>query len=263
MSDESKSPSYLGRGGLTRKRSVSLDETNKDRDDSEGKDASSIKEPDSAKNLHAVADIVRDMMLPESGHIHVSPAFGVESKGGLAANRKLYRAHRQMRLAVLEASKRFEEQQAQHAKEVLIARQAKEGGAGSAGLVMRHGYTKQVSSDAIRQLLSENAARQQEMVAVASRKGGRGKRTRKKTISDIRVMLNAIGTEDTGVSSPTSAEPPELTPAQSSPIVLPDASAKNLETEGPSRSATVPGEFRATADPFSRKGRYGAIAYPT
>lgn len=264
-SPSSKSPGYLGRG----KRSVSLDETEKRKIESEIKaepnHRKKLENLNSSGDLSAMADIVRDMLLPESGHIHVKPDFGVDSKGALATNRKLYRAHRQMRLAVLEASKRFEEQQAQHAKEVLMARQAKEGGAGTAGLVMRHGYSKQVSSDAIRKLLSENQAQQQQLVAMASKKGGRGRRTRKKTISDMSGMLAVIGAEEVGSSSPPlAAKPPPLNAAQSSPIVLPESPtpAKNLESEGPSRKATVPGQFRTTTDPFSRKGRYGSIANP-
>ena len=261
LSDGSKSPSYLGRGSIARKRSVSLDDKDVQKDSSENVSEVLADSDD----LHKVADIVRDMLLPETDHTH---QFGIDdkSKSALAVNRKLYRAHRQMRLAVLEASKRFEEQQAQHAKEVLMARQAKEGGM-SAGLVMRHGYSKQISSDAIRQLMAENQAQQQQLVAKASRKGGRGKRTRKKTISDMSGMLTSIGQDEMGAmaTEASAPQPPELPPAKASPI-LPkktlDTPAKNLESEGPSRAATVPGEFRATTDPFSRKGRYGGLASP-
>ena len=256
-------PSYLGRSEITRKRSVSLDEKSSNIDDSENKsDELEVGNED----LHVVADMVRDMLLPETDHSH---AFGVDDsmKSALVVNRKLYRAHRQMRLAVLEASKRFEEQQAQHAKEVLIARQVEESGAMSAGLVMRHGYSKQISREAIRQLLSENLAQQQQLVAVASKKGGRGKRTRKKTISDMSGMLTSIAQEETAAVATEVVEvantPPALVAAQSPPVV-PDpieTPAKTLE-EGPSRAATVPGDFRKTSDPFSRAGRYGAIASP-
>jgi len=173
-----------------------------------------------------------------------------------------------MRLAVFEASKRFEEQQAQHAKEVLIARQAMESGSMSAGLVMRHGYSKQISREAIQQLLSENHAQQQQLLAVASKKGGRGKRTRKKTISDMSGMLTSIGQDETSAIGTEASEAPiaplELVVAQSSPVAPEkvEAPVQKLESEGPSRKATVPGDFRKTNDPFSPQGRYGAIANP-
>lgn len=274
-SDGSKSESYVGRGDLIRKRSVSYDDKDK-KDDSETKDESENRSESESRSeklagpeeLNAVADIVRDMLLPETDHTHKKGGLGVDdkSKSALVVNRNLYRAHRQMRLAVLEASKRFEEQQAEHAKELLMARQAKEVGATTAGLVMRHGYNKQVSSEAIRQLLSENKAQQQQLVAMASRKGGRGRRTRKKTISDMSGMLSTIGTEDmSGPAPETFAEPPALAPAKSSPAAAPEVvevPAKKLESEGPSRAATVPGDFRTTTDPFSPKGKYGAITTP-
>lgn len=258
------SPNYLERSDIARKRSVSLDETSGHRDDSENK---SEGQEAGNEDLHVVADIVRDMLLPETDHNHASAEFGFDdkSKSALVVNRKLYRAHRQMRLAVLEASKRFEEQQAEHAREVLMARQAKETGAISAGLVMRHGYNRQISSEAIRQLLSENLAQQQQLVAVASKKGGRGKRTRKKTISDMSGMLTSIGQDEMSVIATQAADPPpDLVATPSSPVV-PDkieTPAKKLESEGPSRAATIPGDFRKTNDPFSRQGRYGALASP-
>lgn len=275
-SNGSRSPSYLGRGENARKRSVSYDEKAKDELENRESESKGELESKSEKlvgpdELHAVADIVRDMLLPETGHINVSSSdLGVDdktSKSALVANRKLYRAHRQMRLAVLEASKRFEEQQAEHAKELLMARQAKEAGATTAGLVMRHGYHKQVSSRAIRQLLSENQAQQQQLVAVASRKGGRGRRTRKKTISDMSGMLSSIGQDEmVGVAVEAATEPPALEATQSTPLVptasVDTAAAKQLESEGPSRAATVPGNFRTTTDPFSPKGKYGAITTP-
>lgn len=233
-------------------RSQSMDEKDKFKDDSEVK---------TDEDLHAVADAMRDMLLPETDHTH--PSHDLEdvvkdkSKSALVVNRKLYRAHRQMRLAVMEASKRFEEQQVQHAEDVLMARQQKEGGVVTAGLVMRHGHTKQVSSDAIRKLLSENKEQQQQLVAMATRRGGRGKRSRKKTISDMSGMLSSIGQEELGaIAVEASAVPPILVTAASSPVVLPE---KKLETDGPPLAATVPGKFRKTTDPFSLVGKYGAV----
>merc|ERR1712232_558208 len=73
-----------------------------------------------SKNCHSVADSVQEIILPERdclGPVAAESKEAVadkdESKSGLIVNRKLYRNHRnrQIRLAVLEASKRFEEQQ--------------------------------------------------------------------------------------------------------------------------------------------------------
>lgn len=257
---------YGGRGTLTRKRSVSLDDRDKNNDNSQNDDSENKNEGND--DLHAVADIVRDMLLPETDHTHLHNSQDFDelakdkTKSALVVNRTLYRAHRQMRLAVLEASKRFEEQQTQHAKEVLLARQQKEVGAVTAGLVMRHGEKKQVTSEAIRKLLSENKAQQQQLVALATKKGGRGRRSRKKTISDMSAMLSSIGQDEmTAIATEAQAQtsspsPPPLIASQSTPVAKPE------QVETPARAATVPGEFRSTTDPFGLKGKYGAIANP-
>jgi hypothetical protein len=59
------------------------------------------------------ADARRAMMLPEHEHNdeEIDDIVKDRTKSILVVNQKLYRAHRQMRLAVLEASKRFEEDQ--------------------------------------------------------------------------------------------------------------------------------------------------------
>merc|ERR1712176_1390282 len=114
-------------------------------------------------------------------------------------NRKLYRAHRQMRLAVLEASKRFEEQQAAHAKEVILSQREAEDANSNvvpAGLVMRRGHKGQVSSEQVKCLLRKEASQQQVLVEKATKRGGRGKRSRKKTISDMSGMLQSSLTQD-------------------------------------------------------------------
>jgi hypothetical protein len=111
----------------------------------------------------------------------------------LVVNRKLYRAHRHLRLAVLEASKRFEEQQAEHAKQVIsAAREASERHPGRerhrvvpAGLVMWHGQKKLVSTNSIRALLDRNWEQQNSLVEKANRSSGRGRRSKKKTVSDM------------------------------------------------------------------------------
>ena len=273
---------YLALPGLsskpspyTRRRSRSVD----DQDKKEGEDG----------NLHVVAHAVRDMLLPETDHAHVKKfdelVGGKDSKSALQVNRQLYRAHRQMRLAVLEASKRFEEQQAEHARDVILAQRQEAdqadptmGGMIQAGLVMRHGHKKQVSSEAIGQLLRQNRSQQQALVEKANRRGGRGRRSRKKTISDMSGMLSSMGQDElatiaaqateAAASEEIAAEPTMLAESKtlgaaptaqgfgSSDSQRPDIVAD----DGTIRGATVPGEFRSTKDPFGKQGRYGAVA---
>lgn len=230
--------------------------------------------------LHNLADAVRDMILPETDHVHTKHLDSVVKDGKkstLMVNRQLYRAHRQMRLAVLDASKRFEEQQTAHAREVILAQREAEGktdglGMIQAGLVMRHGHKKQVSSEAIRKLLQENRVQQQALVEKANRRGGRGRRSRKKTISDMSGMLSSMGADELGGIASAAAmmnanEPPLLQAAKTfgdkfdlpnEPVVV-VVVPEEIPTEGHLRSATVPGQFRTTRDPFSKEGKYGSI----
>lgn len=272
---------------------------------------------DPGSRLSAVTEGVEvvKMILPETDHIHsINPdldnALQDGSKTALVVNRKLYRAHRQMRLAVLEASKRFEEQQAEHAKELILAAREEDenetnNGMIQAGLVMRHGHIKQVSSQAIRTLLDSNRLQQEALVEKANKRGGRGRRSRKKTFSDMSGMLASMGSEDLSstIARATAADALEdddetrkmsllyndSTPATvvedeallddvvkpfmsvvgttepfgglvSSDHLAVSAAAHDLlaEQDGHLRSATVPGEFRKTSDPFGKAGRYGA-----
>jgi hypothetical protein len=231
------------------------------------------------KDLMVVADVVRDMMLPETDHEHALRT-GIEnikdeSKSALVVNRKLYRAHRQMRMAVLEASKRFEEQQSAHAKEVILAQRVLEEeaegktevgmGMIQAGLVMRHGHKGQVSSEAIRSMLKENRVQQQALVEKATRRGGRGRRSRKKTISDMSAMMNSMGQDEMLTIAVSAAmEPPVLEESKtlSSKNLLAVSNSADLElsdVEGDIRGATIPGAFRKTRDPFSNEGLYGTV----
>ena len=199
-----------------------------------------------------------------------------KNKNGLTVNLQLYHAHRQMRLSVLEASQKFEEDQARRARDTLIARK-------QAGLVMRHGHKVQVTSEAIRKYLKENKAEQQVLVEKANKRGGRGRRNRKKTVSDLNAMLSPSYGQDEMVEV---AKRATLTPTLSRSVraaleadtmEVPDLKSKSFEegtsmdenqviAEVPSlelidkaiRKATVPGEFRETADPFGVNGLYGA-----
>mmetsp|Transcript_3993 Transcript_3993/g.11384 ORF Transcript_3993/g.11384 Transcript_3993/m.11384 type:complete len:1156 (+) Transcript_3993:1893-5360(+) len=138
-------------------------------------------------------DTRRALNLPER---HDAIHDELAKKSALAVNRELYRAHRRMRISVLEASRRFEEKQAIRARDTLMKEQMKE--AMGAGLVMRHGTKLHVTSDAIRKYLDQTAAEQRIQIEKANRKGGRG-RSRKKTISDMSAMLSpSMGQEELG-----------------------------------------------------------------
>jgi len=86
----------------------------------------------------------------------------------LLVNRALYRRHREMRLAVLEASKQFDKKRNERRDE------------GSAGLIMRRGAKPPV------ELEDEH---NRKMFEAAAKRCGRAKRTRNKTVSDVTGML--------------------------------------------------------------------------
>lgn len=234
----------------TRRRSRSVDDKDSNVEEKEGRD------------LHEVADVVRDMVLPETRHQRneIDSVLNDNSKSALVVNRQLYRAHRQMRLAVLEASKRFEEQQTAHARDLILAQREAEGTSEQglvmiqAGLVMRHGHKKQVSSEAIRTLLQENQVQQQALVEKANRRGGRGRRSRKKTISDMSGMLgSSMGQDD--VSKIT-----EAVHSEPSDVLVDAAVPSDPSKDGRLRGPTVPGQFRQASDPFGHTGKYGVTA---
>ena len=120
-----------------------------------------------------------------------------KTKSALKVNREIYRAHRQMRLSVMEASKRFEEQQQRHAHEYLL-KESQGNSAPQAGLVMRRGQNKQITSEAINKFLQQNETQQKALVEKANKRGGRGRRTRKKTISDMSGMIGSFSQDEMG-----------------------------------------------------------------
>ncbi|GKY90494.1 hypothetical protein MPSEU_000023200 [Mayamaea pseudoterrestris] len=233
------------------------------------------QENDETTDLQAVADVVMDMLLPENGHLQMSHNDnGGGSKSHLMSNRQLYRAHRHMRMAVLEASKRFEEQQAEHTRDLILKEREGESTTEESGmfiqpgLVMRHGHHGHVSSEAIRQLMAENRKQQGKLVEEANRRGGRGRRSRKKTASDMSGMLSSMGNEELGgalsdakMSHDTS--PPKLSERKTMmsriPSVQEGPDIASPDEVGTVRQATVPGQFRKTSDPFSKQGKYGAV----
>ena len=86
----------------------------------------------------------------------------------LIVNRALYRKHREMRLAVLEASKQFDFKR----KTMQFSTQA--------GLIMKRGAK---APDALED------KHQREMFEAAAQRGGRARRTRNKTVSDVTGMM--------------------------------------------------------------------------
>merc|ERR1711865_814540 len=142
-------------------------------------------------------DTRRALNLPESRESFRNSNDENTNKSALTVNRQLYRAHRHMRISVLEASRRFEDNKATRARDTLIKEKLKE--AMGAGLVMRHGTKLQVTSEAIRKYMDEAMAEQRVLLEKANRRGGRGRRNRKKTISDMSAMMNpSMGQEEMG-----------------------------------------------------------------
>merc|ERR1711957_799576 len=119
--------------------------------------------------------------------------------GPLSANRELYRNHRRIRLAVLEASKRFEDQQISRLKQQLkvngpFGEEGKYIDSG-AGLVLRRGHEKNKElwneTEAVRKILQEKQEKEQKQLERVKRRAGRGRRTRKKTVSDVSAMMSS------------------------------------------------------------------------
>jgi len=95
----------------------------------------------------------------------------------------------QMRQAVLDGIKRFDEEEEMH---VLKAHKMKSKKVG-AGLVMRRGETRSLSSEEVRKILLKQREKQMNLLEVASKKCGRGARrgVMKKTISDMSSLMGA------------------------------------------------------------------------
>jgi len=181
------------------------------------------------------------------------------SKTNLVVNRELYRAHRSMRLAVLEASKRLEEEQQRRAREEMQKEQAKSNS--SAGLIMRHGG--ELSVDAIKQFVVQQRKEEQKKVQEATKRAGR-RHTRNKTSSDIRGMFAGSGSDLSNLTSPPERKPtavgrmPDFANPPSTQHTLPIValSKSPVDSDLPDlpkvRNATRPGQFRKTNyDPFS------------
>ena len=131
------------------------------------------------------SNVGRTLNLPEHNHDdeNIIELLNDESKTPLLVNKNLYRAHRQMRQAVLDASKRLEEAQIRHLMKEEEQKPL------SAGLVMRRGRREQMSTEEVRNILNERMWKQQVQLAQANKKAGRVRRRRKKTVSDISCMI--------------------------------------------------------------------------
>jgi hypothetical protein len=247
--------------------------------------------PDVSVQMSSITRRRSKSLAEENESVDADDGLAKKKIASLTVSRQLYRAHQKMRISVLEASRRFEEEQARRARNTLIAQKLSQ-----AGLVMRHGLKVQVTSEAIRKYLKENKEEQQELVEKANRRGGRGRSSRKKTISDLNAMLNpSMGQDEMGeiarkahFHTPEPAknmrgrfsekglEVPDLRLEKFEKDVNPHEHAnapmstvvvgnKQSPVDVPSlelidkvvRKATVPGEFRETKDPFSSDGMYG------
>lgn len=254
----------LDRPELYRLRSKSVDDKDRFEDASDG-------ETTPVLGL-LPADSRRAIVMPE--HLHnqkeVDSIIKDETKTPLVVNRQLYRAHRQMRLAVLEASKRFEEQRAEMEIERLKAANPKT--VPSAGLTMRHGHKKELSSESLRHIMMQNQKNQNTDLEKANRRGGRGRRSRKKTVSDMAGMLSSVPTEEL-IMDPTPSKADKASPdkaehlqgsdhSESMPVHSSAPPATGAPQRGQTDSAyearehyhlkpTTPGVFRKTIDPFS------------
>ncbi|MGA0770449.1 MAG: EF-hand domain-containing protein, partial [bacterium] len=227
--------------------------------------------PDSIKNrsksfdepagptAFAKGNALRAINLPE----HQSRQTIIDkSKTPLVVNRELYRAHRQMRLGVLEASKRLEEEQQRRAREEMRKEQARSNANKvGAGLIMRHGG--ELSADAIKQFVVQRQKEEQKKIEQAVSKGGR-RHNRNKTASDIRGMFGGSGSDLNGNQLTL---PPKRKASGSRPGGIPDFANPPQTSSAPAatpvvtgdlpelpqlRGSTKPGQFRKTNyDPFS------------
>jgi len=183
-------------------------------------------------------------------------SFDDKPKTNLAVNSELRRAHRSMRLAVLEASKRLEQEQQRRAREEMRKEQALSNK--RAGLIMRHGG--ELSAAAIAQFVAQQQKEEQKKVQAATKRAGR-RHHRTRTSSDIRLMYGGSGCELSKLKLPPKLEPTavgDIPDFGGQSLVLPHA-APPKPPFAPEpldlpkvRDATTPGQFRTmNYDPFS------------
>jgi hypothetical protein len=109
--------------------------------------------------------------LPSRTDEDESSEFSLTSASPLMANRALYRRHRGMRLAVLEASKQFDKKRTdRQTKDIPV----------QAGLIMKRGTMPPVELE---------DAHTRALFDAAAKRCGRSRRTKNKTVSDVTGML--------------------------------------------------------------------------
>lgn len=209
------------------------------------------------KDKHKIA-----VNLPEHyrTNVNVNNMLNDKTMTPLVVNRELYRAHRIMRLAVLDASKRLDDERQRRAREEMRKEQALSN-KGGAGLIMRHGG--ELSADAIKQFVVQQQKEEQRQVHEASKRSGR-RHARNKTSSDIRGMFGSSDSDLSNLTTPIVREtiavgsipdfgPPTSTHPLSLPKTPPEAPTSSDLPEIPVfRNRTMPGQFRKTDyDPFS------------
>ena len=232
----------------TKGRSISLDE----------KDTFTAKmAAESRASAMFKRDSRRALAIPEHTH-NISDLEKIiqdESVTPLVVNRRLYRAHREFRHSVTAACKRFEDEKLRRAMETLKARENELQSKHTAGLVMRHGQA--LNEQSIKNFLKKTMEEQQVAVDKANRRGGRGRSSRKKTISDMSGMLSLVNTPELpqGSEVPTpqravSSREPMMNERTTVSTDLPSVK----ENENLLRNPTKPGEFHKTNyDPFLQK----------
>ena len=162
-------------------------------------------------------------------------------KKPLIVNRELYRAHREFRHSIMDASKRFEEEQMRRARKTLQA-QAITTEQQRASLVMRRGQG--MSEESIKGFLKKTLEERQKQMDKANRRGGRGRHGRKKTISDMSGMMGGPALHQT--TAKVMQNSPVTTHTETISLVQ--------ENENLLRKPTKPGEFRKTNyNPFQRR----------
>lgn len=163
---------------------------------------------DDSMDISRLSCDLRHIVIAETKHENedkssLGKVLNDDTKSPLVVNRCLYRAHRNLRLAVLEASKRFEEmhqertlamaKQQQREKTPKVKSSSFTGGAG-AGLVLRRGLCAEEDSEDIKRFLSkmkESKEEQEVRLAKAQRQAGRGRRNRTKVVSDLAGMMGS------------------------------------------------------------------------
>lgn len=244
---------------FTRRRSRSVDDQDLEGEEDASIPLNVVHSDDHFPGFHT--DIRRALPLPEHTHDRkeIEKVIHNENLTPLVVNRKLYREHRKMRHAVLEATKRFDDQQMKRTKaEIQAQQQAESTSRYGAGLVMRRGHKKEVSTGTIRKLMIQKQKQHESNLKLATRKSGRetrsARRGRKKTVSDMSAMMSATITEEPAPAETENDIGKEDLFSQSlKTFDTPEADLPLHDVTKP--EPTIPGVFRKTIDPFQTMGQ--------